>query len=183
MKTKTQAIFRVVRFALDLLFPPECVSCGREGSHLCGLCAPLLKPLPADVCPACSSPLEGRRCPDCARFPLAHLDRIKAGFVFQSPARELVHSLKFNGIRPVAGVIASLLVEALGAEAFRADLLVPVPLHRRRERERGFNQSLLIARRVSEMTGVRCDPTLLVRVRETRPQVGLEAFERGENEA
>lgn len=90
--------------------------------------------------------------------------------------------LKYQGARPLAVPLARLMVSVLREEpGFQPDLVVPVPLHRRRERSRGFNQSELIARELCRLEGWQGAGRNLVRGRETPPQVGLDRIRRAEN--
>ncbi len=97
--------------------------------------------------------------------------------------REAVHALKFGGKTALANPLGDLMAEAgpavLPVEV--VDCLVPVPLHPTREAERGFNQSMLLARRVSRRWGIPVRPRALRRQRFTRPQTDLDADERRRN--
>jgi len=95
---------------------------------------------------------------------------------------ELVHALKYRGMKRVAPFLGARMVEALPrAAAEGADAIVPVPLHRLRLRLRGFNQSLLLATEVSRAVGVPAVEGLLVRIRATAPQAGLQRAGRASN--
>jgi ComF family protein len=97
--------------------------------------------------------------------------------------REALHAFKFAGKSSLAGPLGDLLAEVGAALLPREDVdcLVPVPLHPLREAERGFNQSLLLARRVSRRWGIPVADGVLKRVRVTRPQTDLSARERRAN--
>jgi ComF family protein len=106
---------------------------------------------------------------------------------YDSGLRELIHLLKYNQVRPAANVLGRMLVEAIEdlQPLFSASevLLVPVPLHSRKLRQRGFNQSELIARAAvkAKSGGSRLIPNLLERQRETKSQIGLSRHQRREN--
>jgi ComF family protein len=95
----------------------------------------------------------------------------------------VIHELKFRGRRRVAGRLAEALLEDVTARRLvsGSDVLVPVPLHPRRLRERGFNQAALLAREVGRRTGRRCGEGVLVRRKDTAPQTGLSAAARRRN--
>jgi ComF family protein len=97
-------------------------------------------------------------------------------------ARDAIHALKFRGRRALARPLAKLIVEQWGA-ALDADVaaLVPVPLARGRQAERGFNQAALLAERLAAALGVPARPRWLARVRATAPQSDLGAAERRAN--
>ena len=109
------------------------------------------------------------------------LDGVRAACRFDGVAREAVHDLKYRRIRSRASVLADVLVEALARRPLAMDVLVPVPLAPGRIRQRGFNQSALLAQLVGQQLGVAVAPDALVRTRETSPQVGRSAAERHAN--
>jgi ComF family protein len=107
----------------------------------------------------------------------------RAGARYGDVAREALHALKFKGRRRLAGPLADLLVEGGAARLpkGRPDLLVPVPLHPRRHRERGFNQASLLARRLGEAWSVPVRDDVLLRVVATASQTALESNARRSN--
>ena len=110
-------------------------------------------------------------CGGCRHHPLP-FDYARAGARYGDVTRAALHALKFAGRRAMAAPLGDLLAE-MGVDSLPVaapDLLVPVPLHRRRQRERGFNQALLLARRLGRAWGVPVRPDVLARVVETRPQ-------------
>lgn len=102
---------------------------------------------------------------------------------FESPARELVHALKYGGWTVAAEPMAGAMARILGARLKDADLLVPIPLGRLRRRERGHNQAELIAVALGDRIGVPVACDVLRRVRETRTQTALHPAERRGNVA
>jgi len=109
------------------------------------------------------------------------LDRLVAVAEFDGPAREAVHTLKFNGRYAIAGVMARLMAEA--SKDVDVDVIVPVPLHRIRLRERGYDQSALLARSVARSLSRPSRPKALRRCRPTLQQASLPAHERRSNVA
>ena len=144
------------RTAGDLLFPPVCVHCGGlvEGGglrHLCARCEPLIALVQPPQCHVCGHPFDGevhgeRRCLHCAELAPAFGEG-RTCVLLAGPARSLVHALKYHRALHVLDDIA-VLVRATPrlADYLRGAVLVPVPLHPRKERERGYNQSRLLAR-------------------------------------
>ena len=162
--------------ALDLLYPPSCAVCGREGRFVCEDCEPEMPRLLAPYCMRCASPGREVYCRLCAATP-PHFDGVTAPYVHRGPVRDLVHNLKYNNVRTSAPVLGRLMAAHLASANVRADVLAPVPLHRRRERNRGYNQSLLLARAISDATGIPLDQRLLTRTRDTAPQVTMRSPE------
>lgn len=110
---------------------------------------------------------------------MQHLERMYAPFRYRSEVRRLVHLLKFGHERLAADFLARHMANALPDRSF--DCIVPLPLHALRQRERGYNQSMLLAERVSAMTGIPVREELLRRVRATRAQSSLAPQERAGN--
>ena len=128
-----------------------------------------------------------RRCPVCRRIDRP-FERAVAYGSYDEGLRELVHLLKFNRVRPAASVLGRMLAEAIvrleGDFELAPVLLIPVPLHKRKRRQRGFNQAELIA--AAALKALASDryelkPDLLHRVRETDSQIGLTDHQRREN--
>lgn len=181
--------FAIVKiFLLDILFPEACVSCAREGQSVCASCEKLLAPIPPTcfVCkkfsPEKNRALAGRTCAPCREKTA--ISNFFSPFSYQSkPASAIVHSLKYRRVRALAPMIAEILGEYLlrfRIVAPAGAVLVPIPLHPRRKRRRGFNQSELIARDLGRILNIPSRP-LLRRVLPTRPQTSLGMDERQRN--
>jgi ComF family protein len=156
------AMRRISRALAASLFPPRCCLCGFEGESLdldlCGLCR-------ADL------PWNG--------------DRAAAGlsaFRFEHPIDDLIRRLKYHGVLANARVLGVLLAQAVHKHAAPLPrLLVPVPLHISRLRERGFNQAAALARYASRMIGIPVAHHVVRRIRDTPSQTALDMGERRRN--
>lgn len=145
---------RLSSHALDLLFSPRCLGCGAFGSYLCRLCQQALPRALPPRCSICWMPApHGSRCPRC-RDRTFHFLAARAPFVYSGAAREAVHALKYQGLSAIAPVMADLMVDFLQDHPLEADILVPVPLFPSRQRQRGYNQSALLARELSRRLGL-----------------------------
>lgn len=173
---------------LDLLFPPRCVHCGTTGALLCAACAARIHPPSAPRCERCDCPLAratGPRCPTCAallreRIPPT-LERVIVAAEYDGPVSSAIRALKFRGRRRLARPLAALLARATCRADPRADLIIPMPLHSKRLRERGYNQAALLARPLARSLGVPLRADALLRTRATLPQTRLHASERRAN--
>ena len=163
-------LVQLPRLALDLLFPLHCWGCQRQGKLLCESCIPHLPRLERPYCSLCAQPKAQTKCHWCAEAPLC-VDGIRAPFLMEGPVRDGVHSLKYRGVRAAAAELGSLMAQYQADQPVPGDVIVPVPLHRRRLRERGYNQSALLAREMSKLSGIPVDERLLVRTKDTLPQV------------
>jgi ComF family protein len=160
------------------LLPQLCALCaGQTGPGLlCADCARTLPALPPH-CPQCASPTPaGRHCGRCLAHPPA-FEATRCAYVYAYPLDGLVHALKYGGRAAYAEIFADALARLPGA---RPDCLVPLPLSRNRQRERGFNQAGEIARHLERRLGV---PVyrVLARTRDTTPQVALPWHARAAN--
>ncbi|RFC66316.1 ComF family protein [Fulvimarina endophytica] len=176
------------RTVADLLFPPVCSACGVAVDQ------------PAGVCPTCWSSLRFLERPYCdilcLPFPYDQPDqtvspeaiadppdfqRLRSVVLYDEKARRLVSALKYHDRLDLVPLMASWMVRA-GREVLEdADLIVPVPLHRRRLLHRQFNQSAELARRIARLNGKDYGPTALVRKKATVSQVGLKRNQRRDN--
>lgn len=180
---------------VDLVFPPNCVAChGPAPEYLCASCIASIRRVERPLCHCCGRPLdllsvspessfrERALCARCQSLP-AEFDCCRAYGWYEGALRAAILALKYRGKTAVVPALAGLLGRTLEEEPVlgRAETLVPVPLHPRRQRERGFNQAELLARALAARSGraLRCD--LIVKTRHTRPQVGLNAEQRREN--
>lgn len=166
---------------LDLVFPPRCAACGTGGAWLCAACSAGVRRLEPPFCARCAQPLQladsaapetsAALCARCAKAPLA-LESIIAPFLMEGPIREMVHRLKYDHWRVLAGILSKALAEELAHSGRKPDFLAPVPLHPSRERERGYNQAALLAHELGNLAGIPVPRRALLRVRPTPPQVG-----------
>ena len=179
---------RIPEYTLKRIYPPTCVLCGAPGRGRLDLCSGCIADLPTNrnCCGRCALPLPAERpagalCGECQRrtppFTLCH-----AAFRYEEPLPALVGGGKFlarlNLLRLLGQCLASDL-HAQGAEM--PELILPVPLHPKRLRERGYNQALEIARTVGRELAIPVDTHSCARVLATTPQTGLEQKERRRN--
>jgi len=163
-------IANLKRVALDLLFPRWCVGCGKEGSYICDDCRRNLPFISPPVCPYCGRPLgHETQCRGCDNTP-AEIDGIRAPFIFDGVIRRAVHELKYRNLRMLAPAMAGLLNDYLTENPLPGDVVVPVPLHRKRLRERGYNQSALLAGELGRLRELPVIENCLVRRSYTPPQ-------------
>jgi ComF family protein len=184
--------------ALDLVFPALCPLCSstlaaRRRDPLCGACWDAITRTAPPGCDRCGLPYKtfdptpagivlpgGPPCGACRADPPGW-DWARAGAEYEGVVRDAIHAFKFRGKRALARPLAALIGEQWPPAARDVAALVPVPLGRPRERERGFNQAVLLAERLARGLGVDVRPRWLVRTRDTQPQSDLGAAERRAN--
>ncbi len=162
-----------------------CAVCGAPGTDSRDLCAGCFADLPriSVACVQCGLPLAstlGSRCGQCLAESPSYSTTL-AAFAYEDPVRSLLHQLKFQRRLSAARLLGDLLARAVAAANPTADVIVPVPLHRDRLRERGFNQALELARRVSRVLGVSIDVSSATRVKSVAAQMDLPADQRRKN--
>lgn len=161
---------KVGRAALDLVFPPRCAGCGRDGEFLCSDCSGSLTVAVAPRCPRCWRPgPQARLCLPCRATPPA-FDGLRSAVVYDATARQLVHALKYRGITALAAPMSSLLAEAVRRHDLGADVIVPVPLSGLRQRTRGYNQAEALAVGLARELELAVLPNALERRRHTPAQ-------------
>ena len=146
--------------ALDLIFPPVCVGCGRVGTLLCDRC------IASFVAPEETSP---------PPYPLTALHALGQ---FNGALQKAVHALKYDCLTDLASPLGSLMAQAILAAGWPRSQIIPVPLHEARYHQRGFNQSALLGQAIARQTGWEQWDEVLARVRMTRSEVGLNYQER-----
>lgn len=167
----------IVEGLLDLVYPTKCVVCEEFGpSYLCSSCLSSIEPVPEPYCPVCGHPVSGKQCQNCIGRKRS-FSAARAAGTYEGALREAIHKFKYSGARMLAKPLAELMFEYLSGHADipwrKADFIVPVPIHPARERQRGYNQSYLLAECLSKKTGKPLLADAIIRRRYTQPQVGL----------
>ena len=182
---------------LDFVYPPHCPACESwqgpgDRQALCARCIARIQVPLGPRCHRCGAPDGsgpkdgascGTGCSNCAGWGAVAFSRAVVLTDLAGPVQPAVHALKFSGIQGIGTLLGRLLGTAPETTDTLSDLdlLVPVPLHPARQRERGFNQAELIARGAGEALGVPVRGDLVRRTRPTRQQARLEASERAGN--
>lgn len=174
---------------LNFLFPKRCVGCNNTGSYFCQNCILEIKQTDL-VCPFCERlSLGGLVHPICQRR--YGLDGLWSLGIYQGSLRKAIQKLKYRYLTEVADVLINITLEYWASNSpilldkikkNRGEnwLIVPVPLYWKRQNWRGFNQSSLLAKALAKKTGLKYLEALK-RVKNTKPQVGLEAYLRKQN--
>ena len=185
------------------LFPSDCRICGAPLTSIarlpvCPECLLAMRPIGDGVCSICgermvspfafSSEEDAPQCGLCRRLAPPFVKAVAYGS-YEGGLRELIHLLKYDGVRPAANVLGRMLAEAISSltpllDATRT-VVIPVPLHKRKLREREFNQTELIARAalkcIPEPEKFEMNLRVLERRRATQSQIGLSRHQRREN--
>ena len=164
------------------IVPPACLLCGgaAEPGTVCSGCRASL-PWNRVACPVCALPLggtEAHRCGSCSTDPPAH-DAAIAPFRYDRPIDRAIAGLKYHARLGTARWLGAAIAEAAGSrDAPLPDLLIPVPLHASRLRQRGYNQALELARGIRRVLPIAVDWRAATRTRATADQIGQRAVDR-----
>jgi ComF family protein len=184
-------------------FPADCRICGQPLLNIsrlpvCADCLAAMRPIAGGLCSVCGERLVSPhafsgehgepRCGLCRRMDQPYAKAAAYGS-YDGGLRDLIHMLKYQGVRPASNVLGRMLSEVLEnlrpAVGSRHLTVIPVPLHVSKQRQRGFNQSEMIARVALKLTAARDSYSLLAdgleRVRDTQSQIGLTRHQRREN--
>ncbi len=171
----------IVRPLLDFIYPPTCVSCGNllsgEVEHVCLNCWDSIQ----RVTRTHALYLETKE----KLLRSGHVAELASAFVFEKEGafQHIAHSMKYEGMPSLGLQLGKRIGEVLQEWNLSADCVIPIPLHKRKLRERGYNQAELIARGVSETSGIEYRNDLVKRRKDTQSQTTLNIEERQENVA
>ncbi len=174
---------------IDLLLPPACPLCSRTFPQswtepFCATCLGDFPPLPSAHCPRCALPFpaasgSSHLCGQCSRTTPPYAKVYAAG-LYQNSLRQAIHQFKFNQRIGLDRPLATLLARSLPG-ACCAELIIPVPMHRQRLKQRTYNQALLLARELGRIRQRPVRHQLLLRQQPSIPQQGLSARQRERN--
>ncbi|MBK5275357.1 MAG: ComF family protein [Desulfuromonadales bacterium] len=177
--------------ALDVVFPPLCHVCracipDAGELHICPACLERMPPIRAPLCVICGIPFIGagdsHTCGSCCTTH-PRFDSARAALGYEGAARDLIHAFKYRNKTHLRRPLGLLMIRGLSEFilAGRHDLIMPVPLHRKKLSSRGFNQALLLSEILSHQLQIALDRHNLRRIRWTEPQVNLAAADRKAN--
>jgi ComF family protein len=180
-------VYNWLNIIQNSFLPPTCILCGNFGFNAKDICQPCFERLPRNIhcCYRCAEPFPTQTaaptlCGRCLSETTA-FDETCAPFLHQDEIRHLVTGLKFGAQFKNARLLGSLLADYVGNAAEKPDCIIPVPLHKARYHERGFNQALEIARTVSHSLHIPLDYSSCTRLKDTAHQTGLSAKKRRQN--
>ena len=170
---------------LNILFPEFCPVCKNPSNchktaPICLACWQVISPYKGPICRKCGKPLASDVsiiCSTCIKDAPA-FEWVRSFGIYEGTLREAVNLLKYKRIKRLSRLLSKLM---LNLKIPQAHAIIPVPLFKRRLRQREFNHSALLAKHLADYTGIPLIQNCLIKVRDTRPQVGLSAKERRKN--
>jgi len=165
---------------LDLIFPKRCVSCGAFGKYICNKCFAKIEFVEKPICPICQrQAIGGKTHPRCTgKF---RLDGLVVACKYKGPIKLAIKKVKYKWVYDIEKVLVNLLASQIWKFDLPQDsILIPIPLSKKRKNWRGFNQAEILAKTLSKKFNVSYSASL-IRMIDTRTQVGLTKEERREN--
>ncbi|HPN54750.1 MAG TPA: ComF family protein [Candidatus Moranbacteria bacterium] len=184
MPSRLFTIFRKIHtFVLNILFPIKCVSCSKEGQWLCDGCFSKIKLQTDHVCGVCEKMIvpDGRTCQSCKKKSALSALVVAASYKNDLVA-QLVHYYKYRFVSDLHIDLGKIIISALQkTDLPLPDVVIPIPLHKRRLRWRGFNQSALLAKYVAQnllpQNPIQCQEDILIRKKYTLPQMKIKNYQ------
>ncbi len=176
----------LIKKILELIYPRTCCFCGKaymEG--ICEECREDIVDIQEPRCKACGKPIlseEKEYCGDCERQPI-YYEQGKNLWVHKGKVSWSIYQFKYHNRRIYGEVYARELFRRYGAyiKAWGIDVIIPIPIHVKRRKKRGYNQAEIIAKELAKLTGLPIDLEAVKRIQDTRPQKELDHRERRRN--
>lgn len=173
-------------FLLDILFPIQCLGCKSEGEWVCCACKKTIPISDFQVCPICkSSKTNGSICETCKNHENIYFDKIIIATKYEKNhlIQKTIKTFKYRFIKDLNIFLSDLISQTLqqNIDNLKDFILIPVPLHKKRQKWRGFNQSELLAEQISQTFQIQLRKNLLTRIKNTKSQAELHKKEREEN--
>jgi competence protein ComFC len=188
----SSAVLGTFNAFLDLIFPPKCLVCGASGSDIfCRACLDDIRPI-GSFCEICGKPHQdglygetSAKCSDCKSLE-PPFDLARSIAKYDGSLKAAIHKFKFRNKKGLAAPLAGIMIEHLSKSPWQnilpiIDIVTAVPLHRKRQNERGYNQSEILARSVAEKFGLNFSSGILEKVKDTKRQFDLKRAERFSN--
>ncbi|MEN6355531.1 MAG: ComF family protein [Armatimonadota bacterium] len=165
---------------LDLVYPSYCLACGRaDDDYLCAECIEMIDVVGDMYCHKCAMPCEANICADCQNREFS-FDFAGSAGLYEGVLRKAIHALKYDMHLAIVEQLADLMIRCYPHRQLNGnvDMVVPIPIHRNRLVERGFNQSEELGRLLCKRISVPLEINALYRIKNTRHQVSLPQDER-----
>lgn len=178
-------IKKILSPLLDLIFPKECLGCKKEGCFLCENCYQNIEINPEDNCVVCEKKVrvQNQICDHCLRD--YSFDNVFVMGKYEGVIKNLIGAIKFDYIEEISVKIAKIFAKSLDraqlADKLNKQVIIAIPLHKKRFLERGFNQAALIAAEIAEILDMNFNTQCMKRIKNTKQQANLKKDERIEN--
>jgi len=182
-----EALNRIYNFVLDILFPIKCISCNKEGKWICQKCFKKIKIKKNQTCPKCfSKNKDGRYCDKCSVY--SKMKGVVVASTYEDKLlQKAVHILKYKYVKDLSKPLAVILQNGFknwhknNKTKIEDIILVSVPLHKRKENKRGFNQAEILTQELALRIGAKANSKILKRVKHTEAQAKQDSLARRKN--
>lgn len=174
-------IYRLFWKAVDFVYPPICAGCGKPGELFCHECIEKTRFISRPFCPICGYPTASAKiCENCKETPPPYT-AMRSWAEFEDPLRKALHKLKYQSDLGLGNEFAAPLLQIIEKEGWNFDCIIPIPISKAHQRERGYNQAAVIARPLALATGKPMLENAVRRIKETQSQITLSREERFKN--
>lgn len=174
-------LYRLFWSGLDYIYPPACGGCGKRGKRWCDDCSKASIKISTPICNCCGRPLSGSEiCQRCKTNPPGYT-ALRSWAIYCSSIRRAIHRLKYRRDIALGDVLSAGLIDMLNTLMWQVDLIVPVPLGKKRQNDRGYNQAAMLAFPLAIAKGLPYKKQALKRVQETASQIYLSREQRAKN--
>ncbi len=164
-------------YILDLIFPKICCGCGAWGKYLCLECRKNVRFFEFSVCPACDHPTLVGKTHDVCKTPNG-LDGFIAIAQYEEPVSLLIKKVKYRYMSDAVDEIVEIFLDHWPLYAPKFDMLIPIPMHPKKQNIRGFNQAGKISERLGTQLKIEVQTNILKKTQQTAPQASLKLKER-----
>jgi ComF family protein len=163
----------------DFVYPPTCPACHQLNTRFCKDCLATVNLLTHSFCLFCGAPVPPGNivCVQCSTTPV-FVTNVAAWGVYEGPLRGAIHALKYKSDLGLGDFFSRFLIEILLLKQWEFDLVIPVPISKKHQKERSYNQSALLARPIADFFGVEYSSRSLARIRDTGSQINRNKEER-----
>ena len=174
------SISEIFQQLVELFFPMRCLGCAEIGAYFCEECQRTLGYRQSLLCPHCmEASLKGETHPDCQKQTF--LDGLYFTFSYSGLVKKAIKKIKYQKVWSITTKLVELASKDFPRSQFQNFVIIPIPLHSKRFQERGFNQSELLAKAWGDSLQLPMHANVLLRTKETKPQVDLKKKERRRN--
>lgn len=191
LKEAAASAVRAGRQLADLVYPPDiyCIGCSRPLApgrlySMCDDCLAEISWANGKLCAGCGRPLEewypDRFCSECINRDRS-FDAGMTCFLYKDTERNVIKDLKYHGKSYLARILSEIMADKADASHAECDIIIPVPMYRKKEKSRGYNQAGLLAEFLADRLGIPYRDDILIRKRDTQPMNRLNSRERRRN--
>ncbi len=187
MHIRPNFLQQTIESAITFIYPAQCHVCKKQlgfesTPYICNSCWKIIEFIQSPWCEICGIPYTENLCNSCATKP-PRFGKLRTIAVYENTIQQAIHQFKFNKRDSLSHTLKQLILDNIPCDLNLTDYdyVLPVPIHKKRLRERGFNQSTLLAKGIAKVVGLRVLEDVLIREKNTSPQSSLDREARQTN--